>query len=255
MKKLKLATRDEFDQEVDMLKKFSHDGHPHLISLLATYEQGGEFYLLFDWAKGNLNAYWQKIHPVPDPNDHETVLWVGEQCKGIAHGISKLHKYKTISRNRLADQNETIFGHHGDIKEGNILWYPASADSDSKPNNGVLKLADFGIAAFSTQHTTSFHGDKRYMTPSYRAPESDQDSQGRSYDIWTLGILYLQFATWMLGGWSLLQEFKQKRLSKDISFMGWPTDTFFEPISTMECHTCVKNGHRIKPVVTDVSAI
>ncbi|KFA70659.1 hypothetical protein S40288_08274 [Stachybotrys chartarum IBT 40288] len=254
LKKLSSASRDDFDREVDILKKFSNDHHPHLISLLVTYEQHDTYYLLFDWAECNLNEYWSKKHPDPDPCDRETVLWVAEQCKGIAEGILKLHRYTSIGRDSGTKQSEPIFGHHGDIKEANILWFPEPSNQKTNPNSGVLKLADFGVAGFNSHNTISITGNPRSMaTPSYRAPESDLDSpsaQGRSYDIWTLAILYLQFSTWLLGGWSLLERFKEARLSIDPGYCNFKTDTFFESAATTESRPFGERRYRIKPIVT-----
>lgn len=238
-----------------MLKKFSDDErYPHLISLLLTYEQNDNYFLLFDWAECNLKGYWEHVQPQPSASHRETVLWVGEQCRGIAHGIAGLHEYRTPSLSQV-DQAQTIvvFGHHGDIKEENILWFPDRDKSSREANRGILKLADFGLAKFCNDHTASRGPSARFAaTPSYRAPESDQDkAQGRSYDIWTLGILYLQFCTSLIGGWTLLQEFKEMRKCPDPGWYGIDSDTFFTLHS--EAKTAKEKRHIIKPVVTQVT--
>lgn len=254
-KQLHSSLRETFDKEVEMLKKFSNDAHAHLVSLLVTYEQNGQFFLLFDWAQCNLKEYWEMVDPTPSANDQETVLWMGKQCKGIADGILRLHRYRSISGD--ATEQATIFGHHGDIKEENILWFPAD-DAGPGPaqdaagarrNTGVLKLADFGVAGFSEHNTSSMDGEAHFIaSPSYRAPESDVDRRnckGRSYDIWTLGCLYLQFITWLLGGRDLLKDFKKKRTCEDPGWSHLPVDNFF-------MRDADNSSLIVKPVVSEV---
>ena len=237
-----------------MLKKFSNPSHNHLISLLATYEQFGNFFLIFHWAEADLQRYWRDISPLP-PIDletgiwhMETVLWMAEQCKGIAHGVVEIHQYVTSSL-KTHPQKE-FFGHHGDIKPENVLWFP---DSDhAQTSGGTLKLSDFGLAEFNI-HTVLMKPKSTFATsPPYRAPEIDLEGTGaigRSYDMWTLGCLYLEFITWMLGGWDLVTEFTWKRMEPDPMLFGQhDSPTFFR----------FKDGNRnkgaeIKPTVTTVS--
>jgi serine/threonine protein kinase len=264
LKRLNSSSREAFESEVEMLRKFSQNKHKHLISLLLTYEQDYTFYLLFDWAHCNLKDYWQYEQPRPDVTCQKTVLWIGEQCQGIAHGVLFLHDYETNSLNAASQQPVQVFGHHGDIKEENILWFPCDGLQElgeaREPNRGLLKLADFGVARFNPQCTSSLDPNASvHLTPSYRPPESDllkPRAQGRSYDIWTLGILYLQLATWLLGGWEAIQEFKQKRQSRDPDMYDMTTDIFFErdPASFEDDR---RNGQRrfiIKRTVTQVSS-
>lgn len=232
-----------------MLKKFSHNKNEHLISLLVTFEQNREFYLVFPWAEANLATYWRKENPNPS-FDRETVIWVATQCKGIASGILELHKYKSSGRN-ASQEIVTVFGHHGDIKPENILWFPEAGERQPAAQ-GILKVSDFGLAEFSMHHTVSFTPKSHFSgSPSYRAPEIDLEGPtaiGRQYDIWTLGCLYLQFTCWLVGGRALLNEFAEKRKVPDPNFLQIPNDTFFQ--LTYDDPTRV--GAIIKPSVSNV---
>lgn len=222
-----------FKREVEMLNKFSGNKHPHLISLLATYEQFNRYFLLFDWAEADLQKYWRKINPTP-VFDRNTVLWVAKQCKGIASGITKIHEHVSTYAKpvpSLAGNQNVVFGHHGDIKPENVLWFAGPGPED--PNvAGTLKLSDFGLAEFSIHQTISMTPKSKWgVSLGYRAPETDlqQDAAiGRSYDIWTLGCLYLEFITWMLGGSKLLDEFLQARKARDPMWHDIETHTFFK---------------------------
>jgi serine/threonine protein kinase len=235
-----------------MLKKFSNPAHDHLISLLATYEQFRSYFLIFHWAEADLQRYWRDVNPIPSIN-RETVLWVAKQCKGIADGVVKIHQYRT-SCSKLYPQEE-VFGHHGDIKPENVLWFP---DPDhAKTKRGTLKLSDFGLAEFSMHHTMSMKPKSTFATsPPYRAPEIDLEGTGaigRSYDIWTLGCLYLEFITWTLGGWDLVDDFAWRRMAPDPMMFRQCTRTFFRLVTVKRQDGTVTKGAEIKPAVTTVS--
>ena len=231
VKRLHSQDKENFKKEVDMLKKFSNNNHPHLISLLATYEQRRTFFLVFPRAEADLQAYWQKTAP-PSPMDAETVRWVAQQCLGIANGVLKIHGYESSnSRLHPSKTHDRVFGHHGDIKPENVLWF---ADSASKggTDRGTLKLSDFGLADFNIHRTVSRKPLSHFaVTRNYRAPECDlpnQGAKGRQYDMWTLGCLYLEFVTWLLGGWAMVEEFTNARMSVDSMWFDMQTDTFFQ---------------------------
>jgi serine/threonine protein kinase len=264
--------RADFNREVDMLKKFSGDSHPHLVSLLATYEQFKLFYLIFHWAEADLVDYWKERNPNPSV-DYKTILWMAQQCKGIANGLCKIHHYEsssskvhpTLDQNShgLTGQNlappsshapasemEQLYGRHGDIKPANVLLFLESGEDDTM---GTLKLTDFGLAEFNTVHSRSYKPKSKVaVSPSYRPPECDLQGGviGRSYDIWTLGCLYLEFITWLLGGWNLVQDFTRRRTSLDKMWLDMKTDTFFEIV---KCSVTGTPGAVIKMAVTTVS--
>ncbi|KUI69218.1 hypothetical protein VM1G_05517 [Cytospora mali] len=252
--------REEFKREADTLMKFSGDSHKHLISLFATYEQFGRFYLIFPWAEAHLQSYW-KQNPAPDSN-YEAVHWLAEQCSGIADALKQIHRYETgIIKRRTGsypigahtqDQKgsqrpQPLFGRHGDIKPENVLWF---RNSSKENDRGVLKISDFGLAEFTTRHSQCYKRNTQIAhSTSYRPPECDLEGAvvGPSYDIWTLGCLYLELITWQLGGWDLLQTFRERRKLHDPMRHNKPTDTFFEIVRCEETNTI---GAMIKPAVT-----
>jgi serine/threonine protein kinase len=237
-----------------MLKKFSNPAHPHLISLLATYEQFKSYFLIFHWAEADLRRYWRDVNPTPSM-DKETVLWVAKQCKGIAHGVVTIHQYTTSSPELQPQPSNQVFGHHGDIKPENVLWFPDPDHETTK--RGSLKLSDFGLAEFSLHHTVSMQPKSSFATsPPYRAPEIDLEGTGaigRSYDIWTLGCLYLEFITWLLGGWDLVDIFAFKRMEPDPLMLWQCTQTFFRLVKIKTADGKWKKSAEIKYVVTKVS--
>ena len=189
-------------------------------------------YLVFPWAEADLERYWREVHPEPTV-DQPTVMWMADQCRGIASAVVEIHKYVS-SNSRLhvgMDGHQHPFAHHGDIKPKNVLWFPGCSGG-TVPGQGTLTLSDFGLAKFNTQHTASMQPPSRVAgTPEYRAPECDLregGAIGRSYDIWTLGCLYLEFITWLLGGYELVEKFNDARRSPDPHWYQMATTTFFQ---------------------------
>ncbi|RWA13207.1 hypothetical protein EKO27_g1899 [Xylaria grammica] len=210
----RLNSHDErvFRGEFEMLSKFSDDAHPHLISLLAAYTHRMSFYLIFHWAEADLVKFWREINP--QPSVARTVHWVAKQCAGLASGLLQIHRYESIPNGPTTDGSlvkTKLYGRHGDIKPANILWFPNLADAN---DGGTLRLTDFGLAEFHTLHSRSNLSKSGIATsPSYRPPEYDivDGKISRSFDIWTLGCLYVEFITWLLGGWNLVRQFTIER--------------------------------------------
>ncbi|KAK4443012.1 putative Serine/threonine-protein kinase [Podospora aff. communis PSN243] len=259
VKCLHSQNKASFKKEVDMLKRFGSDpdqAHPHLISLLATYEQNNTFFLIFPRAEADLLEYWG-LRPPPTPMDAETVIWMAGQCRGIAQGVLKIHTHKSTNAKLLPSSAlpaDTVFGNHGDIKPENVLWFQDPQDRGGS-GRGVLKLSDFGLADLSHHQTVSRNAPSHPgMTLNYRPPECDLPStgtrknlKGRQYDMWTLGCLYLEFVTWLIGGRKMVDDFAYIRATADTDFLNIETDTFFQ----IEKHPDTRRPYAIiKPQVT-----
>ncbi|KAK3371139.1 kinase-like domain-containing protein [Lasiosphaeria ovina] len=257
VKQLHSKSRDEFKREVEMLKRFSgtvSDPGSHLISLLATYEQSGNFYLIFPWAQADLSHYWMVNNA--SPNFDEYVYWVADQCLGLANGLRLIHSYgmaeppeesppsstdirnlsnavstslrldpgsgQQLITNESADKPCQYLSRHGDIKPENILWF----NDPSDPNDqGTLKITDFGVSELETRLLTNTTNSVLF-TPAYRPPEMDVKGAaiGQAADIWSLGCVYLEFVSWLLGGFSYVQEFAKRKSAGG----GLDASVFFE---------------------------
>ncbi|TEA11285.1 Cyclin-dependent kinase 3 [Colletotrichum sidae] len=274
-------TADIFKQEVDMLKKFTGEGaHDHVVSVLATYKQHGQFHLIFHRADADLFHYWKTICPNP-VMDYDTVLWIAKQLEGLSDGLLRFHKRYTSLRRRCeahADpedvephstvrgcrseqrQNfkcgdcdgvmkatrEERFGRHGDLKPENLLWF-------SDPNNpidkkGTIKITDFGQAELHSVGSKSYRRTNGIDTLTYRSPECEIQPLviRQSSDVWSLGCIFLEFVTWALGGSKLVQDFKKKRMLYDAR-MRMDTDIFFELVMVPELRHC---GAKLKLAVS-----
>lgn len=306
-----LITNDRriFNKEVKILKKFSGaHSHPHIVSLLATYEQEKTFYLMFYKADGDLFNYWRMIYQNPILN-HKNILWILTQCIGVTDGLRRLHMHLTLTFRETHPHEEAVdhistavpvarrlrsesvqsngarilpdsptwadtahawesgelerpthgkliherrFGRHGDISPRNILWYDNEDQSESTLG-GTLKLSDFGEAELNSTFSKTRKEDVA-ATMTYRAPECDflPRKIRQSYDIWSLGCVFLELVTWMLGGADALEAFASQRLSRDPFPPHENNDIFFDSEKS-------PNSGEIKPKVKgkviEVSAI
>jgi len=244
----KLISKDEiedseavFRNEVDILKKFrGHGEHQHIITLLVTYKQFNAFHLVFYLADSNLYDYWVNKNPQPAMN-YNNILWVIQQCQGLADGLSKLHYHETFVQGNGEDQEPgrriSKYGRHKDIKPQNILWY-----SSSDGNQGTLKLSDFGASDLKSSASRSNSGGKAPETFTYRPPERELKFSPirQSADIWSLGCVFLEFITWALGGQELWYSFGQARCSSEDTTTG--ADGIGEDIFyTVKFERCVEN--------------
>lgn len=241
VKKLKQKDREEFSKEVEALRRFNGKVHKHLVTLLATFTQGGSYHMIFPWAEQDLDTYWDN-NPRPDLNDVGLVRWISKQCLGIMEAISLVHnptKLDTAGR----------FGRHGDIKAENILWYKGSKPDD----RGILVISDFGLTAINSAKSRSMMPNNSAglkFTPSYRPPECDtlDGKITRSFDIWTLGCLYLELVCWLLRGTRGKKNFDAARTTTFIS--GARVDIFFDVKQSRKDDT--KYVFMVKEVVSKV---
>ncbi|EQB54936.1 protein kinase [Colletotrichum gloeosporioides Cg-14] len=231
LKKLTSHNRNSFDLELSSLL-FTGQNYKkkHLIQLLATFEvvnpaAGGlsTYYLLFDWAEGDLSKFWQSNEGLVGKKSH--CIWMAEQFHEISEALQCVHNDRAPTMRYLEnrDSNEDLYGRHGDIKPGNFLWF----HSNSFP--GLLALSDFGLGRLHTQVSRSKQDPRNIeRSASYRCPEFDLpfgQVSPRS-DIFSLGCVLLEYVTWFFLGFDAVENvFPGKRLSNDI--YGFESDIFF----------------------------
>ncbi|KAK3294336.1 kinase-like domain-containing protein [Chaetomium fimeti] len=145
--------RREFENEIEILRRFSGDVHPHLISLQAAFRHGDEYSVIMPWADCDLAEFWEETKP-GSPLDRNNLLWMLEQCRGLAGGLQSIHLYKrTESATATNDPwPEKIFGRHGDIKPPNILLF---RDQSNPEDKGKLVITDFGLSRFHSDGSKS----------------------------------------------------------------------------------------------------
>lgn len=195
--------------------------HRHLISLLFTYTHEGRFHLVFPWADVDLRDYWKRIPP--EQIDDQKVLWSLKQMTGLASALSLIHGFQ------LPDERQPgrDFGRHGDLKAENIVWfpsYPGCTDSD-----GILQITDLGLASLRSLGSVSDSDlAGKLGTKTYMPPDTLRNLRiSRTWDIWSLGCLYLEFITWIVLGFHAIIEFAELRGAEDDERDDISTDHFF----------------------------
>ena len=178
--------------------RFSHPntGHRSLIQLLYSYEIASKKYLIFPCAEGDLEYRWAQHEA--DPASQADLIWMLQECHGIASGLHKVHDHTTWKDGEQESEIRNK-GRHGDIKPKNILFF---RDDETSP--GRLVVADFTLMRFHSSIDTNYTRirnvgySKTYLPPEVDACRGTQVSQ--KYDIWTLGCVFLQMITWHLLG-------------------------------------------------------
>ncbi|TGJ82206.1 hypothetical protein E0Z10_g6566 [Xylaria hypoxylon] len=234
---------DNFRREVEMLQRFKRTEHPHLATLLASYTQDNKHFLIFPWATHDLSLYWEKENPTPDTGNIKLVRWICNQSWKLSEAVSCIHH---LDENSEVPEEDRLYGRHGDLKPENILWYR------SREGFGNLVITDMGLSkthrfASRTYNTTR----KPSATPRYRPPEVDckAGTMGRTFDIWTLGCLFLEFLIWLNGGYTELVEFQDNMMTKSIR--GVDTDEYFEWVRVQDAEYY---AIRVKDKVTERTA-
>jgi len=147
---------------------------------------------------GDLSDYW-KLHNEA-PRDPELILWSLQQMLGLAEAIRALHH----------DLGGDIHLRHGDLKPGNILYFKGD-------EGDFLVVADLGVSKVHEQPTgkRDCGTTTRATTEAYEAPEvvleHAKQPRARTYDIWSLGCVLLEFAIWLFYDMDALDNFKKNR--------------------------------------------
>jgi serine/threonine protein kinase len=139
-------------------------------------------------------------------------------------GLCEIHHYK--GEVAVEEREGVNYGRHGDIKPENILLF-----SDPDEPLGRLVLSDFGSGQFNSRASASqVPNERARQTRMYQPPESDIEGGtiSRSSDIWTLGCVFLEFTTWLLGGYSLVEDFENSRMSPYIYGNGIRFNIYFD---------------------------
>lgn len=213
----------QFRKELDHLKRFNGLVHDHLVTLLTSVTKGEttenkQYHFVFPFARYDLGDYWRTNH---SPSwDKTTVKWVAKQLLGIMGAMDAIHVPKHL---HLSTQIAK-YGMHGDLKPDNILWFESRKDY-----RGIFVISDFGVADMhSDKSRSNIPNEKIPAVPGYRPPECDIQHGyiSRRYDIWTLGCLFLEIVTWLMGGQELVSAFKKERM-KTIYVTGAKRDMFY----------------------------
>ncbi|KAI1777250.1 kinase-like protein [Hypoxylon cercidicola] len=230
LKALKSSNTSEFRLEVEAHRKCNYGMEKHLIPLLATIQKEEDdidkYYLLFPKANGDLRHFWET--KFSENSDRSLLRWMAEQCLGIARALSILHQDQDPDKK----EDHPIYGRHGDVKAGNILWF--SNPEIPGPAGWRLVLSDFGLMRFHRAISISAQtASKLKKTLTYQAPEFEiiGAKVSRKSDVWALGCTFLEFTTCYIRSYKAVdQEFPSCRGEDDRKLPGLSEDRFYRII-------------------------
>ncbi|KAL5120320.1 hypothetical protein ACEQ8H_001878 [Pleosporales sp. CAS-2024a] len=161
VKQLLNNDRRSFKREREMLKKFSGvNSHPHIVSLLATYRQRNKYHFIFDRARGDLVKLWNKEDTSPKL-DHDDMLWIADQCAGIAAGLFKIHRHTTAKKQCAKNGEDIVHGRQENARvtflEGSI---PVTPRGPVVEVDGSKTVATAAARTFSSE--SELPGDREY---------------------------------------------------------------------------------------------
>ncbi|RYP68386.1 hypothetical protein DL769_005514 [Monosporascus sp. CRB-8-3] len=84
---------EAYKNEIKQLKNFNGPTNPHLVTLLASFEQGGKYNFLFPYAKYSLDCYMDSQRP---DKDIASMQWFARQLRGLMGGIHTIHNPKHL---------------------------------------------------------------------------------------------------------------------------------------------------------------
>jgi serine/threonine protein kinase len=186
-----------FKKELQCLELLRCLRHKNIIELLASYEQLGEFFLLFPKLDMDLSAFLKRPDRFAEFKDSITFY---KALSGLASAIETVHNLAFESENVIVSR----IGHHHDIRAKNILV-----------TSNTFILTDFGLSRLkmpeegSQTQWISTIGD--YIAPECMNQKLENLPVGRSIDIWALGCLIADVATYMELGCDGVREHRKRR--------------------------------------------
>ncbi|XP_064414085.1 cyclin-dependent kinase 7 isoform X1 [Latimeria chalumnae] len=212
IKKIKLGHRSEAKdgvnrtalREIKLLQELSH---PNIIGLLDAFGHKSNISLVFDFMETDLEVIIKDTSLVLTPANIKAYLLMTLQ------GLEYLHHHWIL---------------HRDLKPNNLLL----------DENGVLKLADFGLAkAFGSPNRVYTH---QVVTRWYRAPELLFGARmyGVGVDMWAVGCILAELLLRVpfLPGDSDLDQ-----LTKIFEALGTPTEQQWPGMSSLPDYVSFKS--------------
>ena len=169
--------------------------HPNIITIISCYTFQSHHNILMPFISGGTLS---KLLENPKPVCFEKNYTLIAAATGLASALQALHNFFA------KDLAWKAIGLHHDLKPSNIL-----VEDDS------LLLADFGLSTLkdSSRSATTFKQVNQY----YSAPECHELETkepkiiGRSSDIWSLGCIFAELATYMKLGPEGVDDFREAR--------------------------------------------
>lgn len=176
---------------LEMLNKLKH---PNIVEFLGSYSQHNFHNLLFPYISMDLRRLLLE-KPSLDSDTIYTSIY------GLADALRNIHEFTFQDKN--VEISKT--GYHHDLRPANILV-----------RDGTFIITDFGLSKLKPDSQTSKSrlrgGYDDYLAPeSFNEADWTNGSVGRALDVWALGCILAEIATYAKG--RSVIEFSKKRES------------------------------------------
>ncbi|KAL8859794.1 MAG: hypothetical protein Q9178_003626 [Gyalolechia marmorata] len=249
-----------FENERDAFVQLRYGGKPpaNIIEYYGSFAREGNYNIILEYAdRGTLDDY-MKNTPEPKSIREITTFWTN--FLPVIRGLVQIHG----TEKQASDGPNILLGWHHDIDPSNILVVSRSQDS---PYDCEFKIADLGLAHFKRYISSSNNAtdDDRYGMNAYGAPETYRDKDLETChmqvlqfaDIWSMGCVLSEVATWITEGNTKLSVYRGRRqteISKKSNGSLTNDGRFhhhWEVLdSVKEIHAEIKNNSRIYDFIT-----
>ena len=202
IKKLLKASSRKEGVEVSTLREIMllHElKHENLIDMIEVFVHNGSISLVFEFCATDLE------HIIKDKSEQLDAARIKGYMLGTLRGVAFCHANWVL---------------HRDLKPGNLLL----------TTNGVVKVADFGLARFFGSPERRYTG--QVVTRWYRAPELLFGSKfyGPAVDLWSIGCIFAEF---ILRAPYVPGESDIEQLSRIFTARGTPTEETWPGVSSL----------------------
>lgn len=205
-----------FNNERECLELYATIRHPNILPLLATYTIAGEHAMLFPFFHMDMETFFAREMGFGCFGDDTTFV---AAIAALASALRAVHEAN--QRCKFTPTLTTQYGYHHDIRPANILVTPTT-----------FILADFGLS----HHTPPGNEPSRVFVKNighYVAPESMDENMepqqvGRACDIWALGCLVSELATYLERGAAGVKKFRARRVLPNFYSIPFKNGYFFD---------------------------
>ncbi|KAK4223973.1 kinase-like domain-containing protein [Podospora fimiseda] len=207
-----------FNVERECLELYSGLRHPNIVPLLASYTFVDEHTMLFPFFPMDMESFLESKERFGCFNDDSVFI---AAIVDLASALRAVHE--SNQRCKFTPALRTQYGYHHDIRPANILVTPTT-----------FMLADFGLS----RHLPPGEDLSREFIKNighYLAPESLDENWipqqvGRAIDVWALGCLVSELATYMEGGVDGVKEFREIRMLPKFYSCKFENGYFFDGV-------------------------
>ncbi|KAL8706255.1 MAG: hypothetical protein Q9201_000692 [Fulgogasparrea decipioides] len=199
-----------FENERSAFKKLRYHNMPpeNIIGYYGSFVRDGTYNIILEYAdRGTLNNYMRDTH---EPTSSSAIMALWKSCLGLMLGLIQIHN----TPGSASDGSRILLG---------------GGDS---PHDCDFKIADLGLAHVK-RHPLSMQDatdeDQHGSAPeSYRSTDLERSrlQVPQNVDIWSMGCIFSEIATWVTEGYPKVLEYRRRR-TIEVQRKGGPNEELF----------------------------